>query len=324
MITVIITLVFTLPKFGKNMKKIIFLTLLSLFMPLLLSLAAQAQEDQIFVAPGVAYDNAGHTIRRQLQEQSFHAANKYPVGTVEMSIIHPSYLEADQFALLLKKANSMTDCYEYSPLEYEAKFIEDIYLDINVSFYRRNLKSVKNPAYDCNTTSKVISGMVVFSADDLRQKNVRQIRFNNGNVRDIYDIVITPDSIRLVPQSMVAFQGVGLKGVDKNYLEYKFADAQKIALKVPMAQDGEDVTKAVRDLAYRSALEPIFAENGSSLDEDNIFYFNDPNGGTVGQITDDEPVEFGTITVLRPYDGPEGRVGLPVNLKVFLIRADAS
>lgn len=303
------------------MKKIIFLTLLSLLLPL----AAQAQEDQIFMPPATAYDNRGAAVNKFLKQQSFEKTDKLPVGTLYVSIIHPDYLDPDQFGLMLQKANSENSCFDYTPLEYEANYIENYYMDVTVKHYRRSLHETKYPQFDCDQKSKIVSTMIVFSANDLKKRDLKQIRFNNGSARDTYNIAYTEDSIRLIPDSMIAFKAVGLTGADKNYLEYNFVDNSLITLQVPMAQEGEDVAQAVRDLAYRSALEPVFEQKGiDTSGKNNVFYFKDPSGTTIGQLNEDGYMEYGTINVIRPYDGANGRVGMPIPLKVFLARPNVT
>ncbi len=285
----------------------------------------QGVEEQTYIPKGINWENKAADVSRYLKSQSLSRANKMPAGIVNVSIVHPDYLEPTQFGLLMTKANSFTGCHEYSSLEYEAKYIEHHYMDINVNHFRRTLKETQNPEFDCNTKSKIISGLIIFNADDLRKKNIRQIRFSNGTSRDSYDVILTEDSIRLVPQSMIAFKAQDLKGPDQNYLEYNFADKSLITLQVPMAKNGEDVAQAVRNLAYKSALDPVFERNGlDTSGENHVFYFTDPSGKTLEQIGTEGYTEFGTIHVKRPYDGPNGRVGLPVPLKVFLARPNVT
>lgn len=286
---------------------------------------ALAQEDHSFVPIGTNWDNTAAKLSRHLKEESLSQMDIIKPGIVNVSIVHPDYLEPNQFGLLLTKSNSMTGCHEYSSLEYEAKYIEHHYMDIDVKHYRRTLKETQNPEYDCNTTSKIISSMIVFSADDLKNKNIKQIRFGNGAARDAYNVAFTENSVRLTPDSMVAFKAQDLKGADKNYIEYTYVDNSLLTLQVPMAQDGDDIAQAVRDLAYRSALTPVFELEGlDTSNENHVFYFTDPNGTTLEQIGTDGYAEFGTINVTRPYDGPNGRVGFPVPLKVFLARPNVT
>ena len=87
-----------------------------------------------------------------------------------------------------------------------------------------------------------------------------------------------------------------------------------VALHVPMAQKSEDVTDAVRTLALQNALISDAPDDNPS---DHTFFFTDPSGMTTGQLGDNGHVELGTIPVMRPYDGPNGRQMIAIPLKVF-------
>ena len=303
------------------MKKLALLLILSFYV----TLPTHAQEQQTFLPMGTSWDNTAARTSQQLKQQSLSASTAIPAGIVNVSIIHPNYLESNQFGLLMSKANSIIDCNEYSPLEYEASYIENYYMDINVKHYRRTLKETQSPQFDCDTKSKIISGLIIFNVDDLKKKNVRQMRFSNGTSRDTYNVSITEDSVRLTPESMTAFKAQNLQGPDKTYIEYNFTDNTLLTLQVPMAQDGEDVMQAVRSLASQNALQPVFERKGlDTSGQNNVFYFTDPNGRALEQIGTEGYTEFGTISVTRPYDGPNGRVGMPTPLKVFLTRPNVT
>jgi hypothetical protein len=200
-------------------------------------------------------------------------------------------------------------------------------MEVNVKHFRRNVSTTRNPHFDCDTKSKVISGMIVLDAKELKRRGVKQIRFNNGEARDSYDVSIMQNAVRLTPNSMIAFkanQGQ-LKGIDSNYMQYDYADNSIIKLQVPMAKSHDDVAQAVRNLAYESALEPIFDHETIDITaEPNVFYFRDNHGRVVEQIGREGYMEFGTVNVKRPYDGPHGRMALPVPLKVFLTRSNVT
>ena len=282
-------------------------------------------EQQTYVPIGTNWENTAAETSKRLKQRSLKGGNAISAGVVNISIIHPNYLESNQFGLLLTKANSFSGCHEYSPLEYDASYIENYYMDINVKHYRRNVKETQNPEFDCDTKSKVISGLIILNVDDLKRKNVRQIRFGNGQSRDTYNVSITENSVRLTPESMVAFKAQNLQGPDNTYIEYHFTDSKLLTLQVPMAQQGEDIIQSVRNLAYSKALEPVFERDGlDTSGQNNVFYFTDPEGKTLEQLGPEGYTEFGTISVNRRYDGPNGRVGMPTPLKVFLTRPNVT
>lgn len=282
---------------------------------------AQEMDSQIFVPPGATFQNNAADVSRILKERSLAKSSKIEIKNVEVSLVHYHYMDPDQFGIMMKLANSVSGCFNLSPMEYEASFIDDYYMDIKVKDFRRTPVKTKDVAYDCDQKSKVVSALVVVSAKDLEKKQIRQIRFSNGNTRDAYNVTIQPDSIQLEPESMAAFKAVGLAGPDKNRLIHYFSGKALVALHVPMANKGEDVAQSVRNLAYKRALQPVFEQEGLDTSGKNgIFYFMDPNGGILDQLNDNGYTELGSIQVLRPYDGPNGRTGLPVALKVFATR----
>ncbi len=274
-------------------------------------------ESQIFIPKGTNWRNDAEAITRYLNQQSkTHSSNKQSIKKVDLSIVHPDYLDPEQFGLLMKVANSESGCFDYSPIEYESKYVGNYYLDIKLNNYRKTLKDVKNPHYECNQGNQVVSGMIVLNANDLREKGVQQIRFSNGNSRDAYNISYIENGIRFAPKSMVAFKATDLVAPDYNYIEYKYADKTLVTLQVPMALPSDDVAQAVRNLAYKYALTPA----AQTTSQGNIFYFKDESGNLMDRLSEDGFTEFGQVEILRPYVTQHGRVGTPVSLKVFLAK----
>ena len=284
-------------------------------------IANDGVESNVFLPPGTDYENKAAILNRILKEESFEKNNKIEVNKVYMSLVHYNYMEPDQFGILMKTPNSETGCFEITPIEYEASFIDNNYMDIKIKDYRRTKVKTQDVTFDCDQKSKVVTGLVVVSASELQKRGIRQIRFSNGEFRDHYDVIFLPDSIRLKPQSMIGFKAEELVGPNKDYMVYYFSDKALVAVHVPMAQDGEDISQKVRNLAYRSALQPVFEQEGlETSGEGNVFYFMDPTGQSLNNLNEDGYVELGSIQVLRPYVGTKGREGIPISLKVFLTR----
>jgi cytochrome c1 len=300
--------------------RLLFLTA-TLLLTSLPALAQSKPESQIFMPPGTNYENRGAKTIQILREQSLQKEKKFPINTVEVSLVHYHYMEPDQFGIMVKVPRTVTGCFDLSPMEYELKFVNNMYMDIDVKEFRRTPVKTQDVTFDCDQKSKAVSGLIVLSAKDLQTRGINQIRFGNGNVRDNYNIEFTPESIHLTPESMVAFKAQNLTGVDKDKMVYYFASNTIVSLQVPMAEESDDVAQAVRDIAYKSALTPIF--ESPSLDttgKDHIYYFNDPHGKILAMLETEDYAEFGTINAARPYDGPEGRQTIPVPLKVFVSR----
>lgn len=237
-----------------------------------------------------------------------------PARIINVSLIHPDYMEAEQFGILMKVPNAMSGCYDVSGLEFETSFIDGNYMDIKVNGYRRTPIKTKDVSFDCNVGTKVISAMIPLSTNDLRDRRIRQIRFNNGSVEDNYDISINDANITLTAERPLAFKAMG------NTLVHNFGGAGIVALHVPMADKGDDIAQVVKNFAHKNALTP--AENKPS--ENNVFYFMDESGKTLSQLSADGYIELGTISILRPYNSGEGLRRLPVPFKVFATRPNAT
>lgn len=304
------------------MQKFILLSLFSLLFLLPAPTHAQDKADgQIFTPPGTNFVNKAAKVNEILKQRSMTKNNKIGVNEVQISLVHHHYMEPDQFGIMMSLADATSGCFELSPLEYEASFIEGNFMDIKVKEYRRTMTKTKDVAFDCNQKIQTVNGLVVISAEDLKTRGIRQIRFSNGNVRDSYNVKILNDRIEITPESMAAFKAKGLSGENKDRLVHYFNGNGIVALHVPMAAQGDDVAQAVRDLAYKRALTPIFEQEGlNTSNNDNIFYFEDPNNRVLEKLNADGYVELGSIPVIRPYDGGNGRQALPVPLKVFATR----
>lgn len=302
------------------MKKILLIALSSACFILPSSMSAHA-DSQVFVTPGSTFANDAAATVKKLKEQSLAKSGKIKVGNVNISLVHHHYMEPDQFGILMKIANSVSGCFKLSPLEYEATFIDGNYMDIEVKSFRRTAVKTKNVAYDCNVGSKVVSGLIVVSAKDLKKRKIREIRFSNGTTRDSYKVKILDDSIQLKPESMVAFKAKGLVGADKDRLIHYFSGKGLVALHIPMARKGEDIAQTIRTFAYQHALTPVFEQGGiDTSGKNNVFYFMDPSGNTLNRLNDDGYAELGEIQTSRPYNGSQGRSSLPIPLKVFATR----
>lgn len=237
------------------------------------------------------------------------------VRRADVSLTHNHMMEPDQFGIVIKTPHAASGCYEISGLDYSTSFIEGNFMDIKVNGFRREPMKGVNPSYECNKGNKVVSGMVVTSAEDLRTRGIRQVRISNGNVEDTYDVILSENSVELKPDRVFVFRPTS------KTLSYNFSGKGIVALHVPMAQNGDDLEQAVRNFAYKRALTTDAQDEDPN---DNVFFFMDQNGSTLDKLGDQNFVELGTITVSRPYDGPEGRQAIAVPLKVFATRPETT
>lgn len=288
----------------------------------LLSLPATAQEFNSYThSGGSTYKNETADEIRRLQRQSMTDKGFIKPQVIEVSLIRPSYLEDDQFAIQMVVPDVVSGCWNISPLEYESSFIDPFYFDVTVKHYQRNPVETNNVTSGCPTQNKMSSAMIVLNRKDLEGRQIRQIRFSNGSISDYYDIRFSADSLQLKPQSMVIFKAKGMSGPLADYLEIGFGAGGKVALHVPMARQNDDIRNAIVAMASRHGLTPDpDAPMSYSAGGSPVFYFTDQIGDVAGTIGEDGYSELGTVDAARPYDGENGRMVTPVPLKVFVTR----
>jgi hypothetical protein len=282
-------------------------------------------ESQIFVPPGSTFEPKAEKLIRSLKKNSLPPSRKIEVNEVTVSLVHYHYMEPDQFGLLLKVPNVTNGCFEVSPLEYEVNFVADTYMDVKIKSFRRELKKTQNVAFDCNQRNQAVSGLIVLNANDLKERGVKEIRFNNGEISDVYNISYKEDSIVLKPESMIAFKARGMSGPDKNRLVYFYSNKNLIALHVPMALETDNVRQQVNQLAYRNSLMPVFDQEGlDTTGTNHVYYFMDPRGRTISMLNEDGYLEMGAIRIPRPLIGAGGKSIIPISLKVFATRPETT
>lgn len=289
------------------------------------SLSANDGESQIFVTPGSTYTPTASETIEKLQRASLPPKQTSEVNEVSVSLVHHHYMERDQFGLLLKVPDITSGCFEVSPLEYEVNFIADEYIDIKVKSFRRTLQETQNPAFDCDQSAQAITGLVVLNATDLQERGIKEIRFSNGKVRDIYALSFSDDSIVMTPQSMIAFKAKGMVGPDKDKLIYQYKGDNIVALHVPMARENDNVDAEVQMLAMRLGLSAIDSDKPlEKTGNRHVYLFEDKRGTALNNLNDDGYAEVGAIRVTRPFIGQRGVSGAPVALKVFITRPETS
>jgi hypothetical protein len=258
---------------------------------------------------------------RDLQSRSLADKGFIKPNVVQVAIVHHPYMEDDQFGIQMAVPDMVSGCYTLTPLEYEAKFIDPYYLDIKVKKYRRVAPEGTAATQKCDQKNKMSTALMVLSKKDLLQRGTQEIRFSTEFATDNYRVVIDENHLELVPRSMLVFKAQNMSGPLKDRIMYSFGSDKMIALQVPMAQPGEDLTNEIMEFAQHRALVPVngsapaTAGNGMST-----YYFYDDNGHIIARIGENGYAELGKISVPRPYDGPEGRTEVPVELSVFVTR----
>lgn len=278
---------------------------------------AQEKENQIHLR-GSTFKNPAVDEIRRLQKESREKNDFVKPSNIEVSVVKYDFMDEDQFGILMAVPDVVSGCFDISPLQYEATFIDPYYLDIRVKDYLRKTIESADVATGCPTGNKMATALMVLNRSDLQKREIRQIRFSNGMVSDYYDIAWGDKTLSLKPQSMVVFKAKNLTGDMKDHMEFGFDDSTRIALHVPMARKGEDVKAAVTKFASQNGLSPD-TDNSESRNPSGspVFYFNDISGRLLAQIGEDGHAQVGQIMVGRPYDGPNGRETTAVPLTVY-------
>ena len=279
---------------------------------------ATAQGTQIFQPPNSEYKN--EDLAKQQAKQAIENSKKgfMRPGEVLVSVVREDYFEDDQFGLRLKLKDTITGCFKYSPLEYQVNFVEGNYMEVAVKYYKRETIKTNNPNADCPSGNQAVSGLVVLSRSDLKQKAVTEMRLTNGGVIDRYAMAHYDDRLEIIPITMNAFKAQGLQGVAQDRLIIYNAQKDVLALHVPMAGAKDNIETAVTDLATRKGLVPLDQGDLKKYSANrNVFYFIDNGGITMSQLEDEKFIDFGTIQSTQPYEGTAGINEINKPLKVF-------
>ncbi len=228
--------------------------------------------------------------------------------TINVSLVHKNYMEPQQFAVFMKVPDAVSGCYDVSMMGFQTSFIEKNYLDIEVTGYKRTPIKTKNIAYDCPVGTRVITATIPLDADNLKERNIRQIRFKRGNIEDAFDVKITDGSIALTPRRTTSFKPAG-------QLTHNYSGGGLVRLHVPMANKGDVYDTALKNFAYGRALMPSDAGQ---------YIFMDKSGETSAKFNESGYTELGTIHVNRPYNGGNGAQMTTIPLKVFASRPDTT
>lgn len=296
-------------------KHILSILAFSVLAPVPFTGTALAQESQTFVPPGSEWVNQAEQNIKILNQKNLIEKGGVVPQELQLSIVHHSYMEPDQFGILMKVPQTVTGCFDISPIGYEAKFIADLYMDINVTSYTVTPKKTQHVEYACNQGYQTATGLIVVSANDLRSRGTRQIRFTNGLARDNYNIIYSGDSITLQPQSMIVFKA------KNGNLTYGLNPQNIISLEVPMAKEGDDISEAIRTLAAQKGLSPVTDMESlppSMKQESNDFYYVDETGRYTDSLNENGYAEIGVIPVARAQIDENGASSKNVPLKVFV------
>ena len=259
---------------------------------------------------------------RTAQRQSLSDKGFIRPDAVQVAVVHYPYMEENQFGIQMAVPDMVSGCYTLSPLEYEAKFVDPYFLDIKVKKYRRVPPEGANAHKKCDANNKMSTALMVLDKTDLKSRGTQEIRFSTEMGTDTYKVILDDAHLELVPKSMMIFKAQNLAGPLKDRIMYSFASDKMVALQIPMAQPGEDLTRQVTQFARTRAMSPATPDAPASWGGNGMatYYFYDQSGHIVSQIGEKGYAEIGKVTVNRPYDGPDGRTETSVELSVFVTR----
>jgi len=272
-----------------------------------------AQDSQIFVSPAFNYNNSAATSAAQQAQRSLTAEGRERPSVINVSLVHLDYMEEHQFGLKMTVTDIPAGCAKISPLEYEASFIDNNYMDVEVKGFNRTTILQSADGSGCPVKRIFPSALIVLDVNDLKSREIRQIRFTDGNAYDDYNIIYEENGLSLNPDSMTVFKSAG------GSLNYDFNLSSMVSLQVPMATAEDDLDNAVRNLAAKHALMPTSSEMRGNK---KIYHFLDENGRTTSMLNENGFAELGNVTAPRPFSGQNGIENRAIPLKVFVTRHD--
>lgn len=281
-----------------------------------------SSESQLYDPTYTGVVNEAAEAIKQRQRESLMDKGFITPDAVQVDVVHHTYMEDDQFGIQMAVPDMISGCYTLTPLEYEAKFVDPHFLDIKVKKYRRVAPEGSAANRKCDAQNKMSTALMVLSKQDLMSRGTQAIRFSADAGSDTYKIILDDTHLELVPQSMMVFKLQNPAGPLKDRALHSFASDKMIALQIPMARAGEDVSDEIAQFAKSRALAPTSADAPVSWAAKGTptYYFYDDSGRFSAQIGENGYAEIGTITVQRPADGPDGRTTTDVDLSVFITR----
>lgn len=279
------------------------------------ALAQSAPETQFF-DHGTDFVNDAAELDRILKELSMEERNEIKPNEVLVSLFQEDYMDlSDQFAIRLTVPQVVSGCYEFTPLEYEASFIDPYYLDIKVKHYRRDLIKMENPHLDCPGTYSRAEAMIPLSRRDLMTRGTKQIKFRTENITEYYDLDLYDNKVTLKPQSMAVFKSE-LDWLTQE-LQYDMDHKRKVQLYVPMARADDDLILELHQFAQMRGLVPVEEGKVKVEDPKNIIVVKDEKGALINTLKAERIQEVGSIPVTRQVRDENGVHDTTIGLTVF-------
>lgn len=277
---------------------------------------------------GFGWTNDAAALDQYVKERNMRAQGEIIPDKVVMYLEREPYMDdGDQFALKFVVPESVTGCIDYSPIEYEANFVDPYYLNIDIKHYEEIKVSSDAPHLDCPRTYRRPEAVIPLSRKDLQARGTKQFKINGKNFRKVLNVAFEDNKVILREQP--GLLGVGLiqgREIKIDHYEMDFDDAKRLALFVPMSRDGEDLYDQLVNFAGMQGLivedktligDPAWEGIKSTKPDRSYIIVMDRDGRLTSQFTDKEMREVGQISVLRPVQTPNGVRDANIPLTVF-------
>lgn len=250
---------------------------------------------------------------------------KKRASTLGIALIGMEGLDPGQFVLRLTAGDGVSGCARISNPAYEVTF-QDIYMDVKVDEYVVDMRHQTGAShYACNQTYQLPTVQIPLSRDDLRNRKIQRIRFNNGPYIDYYDVYLDDHRVQLLPAESeipgkARYRPQKINNV-RNPLLHWFYPEGTVILYVPDASSSDkDVRASLDAMAASKGLEPLekwIPEFQPPVLKAGYYYYVDKKGKMLRQSGLSDGVQIGTISVSRTYYGLRGDEAMNQDMQVI-------
>jgi hypothetical protein len=280
--------------------------------------AAQQKGESQIHDYGFGWTNEAAQIDQYIKERSMREDGKIEPRLLHVSLVREDYMDdGDQFAIKLTAPDTVTGCVDFSPIEYEASFIDPYYLDIKVKHYKMEEITSQAPHLECPVSYRRAQALIPLSKKDLQSRGTKQIKFRTDSITEYYNLEIDGAKITLTPQSMAVFKAD--IDSDSKTIALDMDDTKRLTLVVPMVREGEDVYDQLVSFANTRGLsvEPDTSNVLKTRPDRNSIIVMDANGAMGAMMERGAMQEVGQISISRPVQTPQGVRNTKIPLTVF-------
>ena len=231
-------------------------------------------------------------------------------GQIKLSFVRLSHMAPNQFIIRAAFSVATSGCDQFI-MPPSRTHVEGNILNIFLqSPALVNINPPKHPEYECSGKAQQPYTDIVLSGWLINENNINKIAITNEEygLRKEFIINLTSSFIEIYPASghdagMIAFQTQNLQH-NTNALKFWFYPMNTVILYVPMADDKQDLSKEVAELARKKgfkSLEKTLLGFTKPITNPNYFYYVDTkqDSGTVI----DSPQKLGTIQTTETVYG---------------------